>query len=316
MGVTGLLVAAALVTQYGTALMLAVAAGLVVALAVVEARRSAPVGLLVSYGLLLTALLLSLGVELFRVQNDIDRQNTVFKFYLQIWWLLAIVGAVGIWVVWDVVRRRRAEHKLGRRAVAVAAVWGTAATLLFAGAALYPASAISPREADRFHTTPWTPDGMAYMPAARYTDDHGTYELDRDYRAILWTRDHVRGSPIIMEGITPVYGWGNRFSIYTGLPAVVGWDVHQGQQRLGYSDQVTQRRADVDSFYNTHDTGLALQILRRYGVRYVFVGQLERHYYDRAGLAKIPRLPGVSRVYDRAGVQIYRVDRQTADSAL
>ena len=308
-GVTGLLVAASLVTQYGTALMLAVVVGLVVALAVVEARRSAPVGLLVSYGLLLTALVLSLGVELFRVQNDIDRQNTVFKFYLQIWWLLAIVGAVGIWVVWDVVRRRRAEHKLGRRAVAVAAVWGTAAALLLAGAALYPASAISPREADRFHTTPWTPDGMAYMAAARYTDDHGTYDLDRDYRAILWTRDHVRGSPIIMEGITPVYGWGNRFSIYTGLPAVVGWDVHQGQQRLGYSDQVTQRRADVDSFYNTHDTRLALQILRRYDVRYVFVGQLERHYYDRAGLAKIPELPGVSRVYDRAGVQIYRVDR-------
>jgi uncharacterized membrane protein len=112
-----------------------------------------------------------------------------------------------------------------------------------------------------------------------------------------------------MEGITPVYGWGNRFSIYTGLPAVIGWDVHQGQQRLAYSDQVTQRRADVDSFYNTHDVRLALQILRRYDVRFVFVGGLERHYYDRVGLAKIPRLPGLSRVYDSAGVQIYRVEQ-------
>ena len=307
--VIGLLVAASQATQYGTALMLAVVAVLVVALAVVEARRSAPVGLLFSYGLLVIALVVSVGVELFRVQNDIARQNTVFKFYLQIWWLLAIVGAVGVWAVWDAVRRRRAERKLDRRAVTIAAVWGTATVLLFAGAALYPASAISPREADRFHTTPWTPDGMAYMPAALYTDDHGSYDLGRDYRAILWVRDHVRGSPIIMEGVTPVYGWGNRFAIYTGLPAVVGWDVHQGQQRLGYSDQVTQRRADVDSFYDTRDPRRAQQILRRYDVRYVVVGELERRYYDHAGLAKFPRLRGMSLVYDRAGVQIYRVDR-------
>jgi YYY domain-containing protein len=311
----GVVFVASQVTQYGTAVMLAAGTGLVVALAVVEARRSAPVGLLVTYGLLALALLVSLGVELFRVQNDIDRQNTVFKFYLQIWWLLAIVGAVGAWVVWDVLRRRRAEHKLGRRAATAAAVWGTAAALLFAGAALYPASAVAPREADRFHTTPWTPDGMAYMPAARYTDDHGTYDLGRDYRAILWVRDHVRGSPIIMEGVTPVYGWGNRFAVYTGLPAVVGWDVHQGQQRLAYSDQVTERRADVDSFYNTHDGRRARQILRRYDVRYVVVGELERRYYDHAGLAKIPRLSGISRVYDRAGVQIYRFDGR-AESAL
>lgn len=314
--VAGILVAASQATQYGTALLLAVIAGLFAALAVVEARRSAPVGLLVAYALLLVALGVSLGVELFHVQNDIDRQNTVFKFYLQVWWLLAIVGAVGAWVVWDLVRRRLAEHKLGRPAVAAAAVWGTAVALLFAGAALYPASAISPREADRFHATPWTPDGMAYMPTARYTDDHGTYDLGRDYRAILWTRDHVVGSPIIMEGVTPVYGWGNRFAVYTGLPAVIGWDVHQGQQRLAYSDQVTQRRADVDSFYNTHDTRLALQILRRYDVRYVFVGGLERRYYDHAGLSKIQRLPGISRVYDSASVQIYRVDQQAADHAL
>ena len=314
-GVAGFLVAASELTQYGTALMLSVVAGIVVALAVVEARRSAPVGLLASYALLLVALLVSVGVELFRVQNDIDRQNTVFKFYFQIWWMLAIVGAVAVWVVWDVLRARRADHALGRRVVTLAAVWGTAAALLFVGAALYPASAISPREADRFHTTPWTLDGTAYMPAAQYTDERGSYDLGRDYRAILWVRAHIHGSPIIMEGITPVYGWGNRFSIYTGLPAVVGWDVHEGQQRLAYSDQVTQRRADVDLFYNTHDAGVALHILRRYDVRYVFVGGLERRHYDRAGIAKIPRLPGLARVYDSAGVQIYRVDQPAASSA-
>jgi len=316
LAIVALVVAASQTTQYGTALMLAVVAGLVLALAVVDARARAPIGVMVAYTLFLIGLAVSLGVELFRVQNDIDRQNTVFKFYFQIWWLLAVVGAVGVWAVWDVFRGARAERRLSRRAATLAAGWGTAAALLLAGAALYPASAISPREADRFHPTPWTPDGTAYMEGSHYTDDHGAYDLGRDYQAILWTRAQVHGSPIIMEGVTPVYRWGNRFSVYTGLPAVVGWDVHQGQQRLAYSEQVTQRRADVDSFYNTLDSRLALQILQRYDVHYVYVGELERRYYNREGLAKIPGLTGLKRVYDAAGVQIYRVDEQTASRAL
>ncbi|MDD5367664.1 MAG: DUF2298 domain-containing protein, partial [Anaerolineaceae bacterium] len=47
-----------------------------------------------------TALAITLMVELVRVKGDINRMNTVFKFYLQAWTLMAISAAAGLgWLV-------------------------------------------------------------------------------------------------------------------------------------------------------------------------------------------------------------------------
>jgi YYY domain-containing protein len=294
-------------TAYGTAAALLAATAVLLAVAVLEVRRGSPLGLVASYALLLAALLATAGVELLRVQNDIERQNTVFKFYVQAWWLFAVVGAFSAWFVVDVVRRLMVERRMARPAAVFATAWAGASVLLVAAAMLYPISAIGPRIDDRFAPTSRTPDGSAYMLRARYEDDRGAYDLRRDYRAILWAREHIDGSPVILEGVTPLYRWGNRFSVYTGLPAVVGWDFHQTQQRLAYAGQVAERRAAVDEFYTTNDRRRALEILARYDVRYVFVGELERAYYGRETGARVGRLPGLQRVYDRSGVQIYRV---------
>ena len=54
------------------------------------------------------------------------------------------------------------------------------------------------------------------------------------------------GSPVIVEANTPEYRWGNRFTIYTGLPGVVGWNWHQRQQRAVVpSEWVTERIDEI-----------------------------------------------------------------------
>jgi uncharacterized membrane protein len=158
---------------------------------------------------------------------------------------------------------------------------------------------------------------MAFMEHAVIHDGdpaRGSQEipLRGDYHAIRWMQENVEGSPVIMEGLGHrEYLWANRVSIYTGLPTVVGWSWHQRQQRAGLPGQmVAWRRADVNECYSTTDTARAQEILARYGVRYIYVGEYERAYYDPAGLAKLDALvgQGLLRVaYEGDGVTIYEV---------
>ena len=84
----------------------------------------------------------------------------------------------------------------------------------------------------------------------------------------------------------PLVPMGGRVSVHTGLPSVIGWDWHQQQQRWGYKSMVADRIRDVDTIYNTTDVNEALDLLRRYDVAYIYLGQVERLYYDDAGLEK------------------------------
>ena len=116
---------------------------------------------------------------------------------------------------------------------------------------------------------------------------------------------------MILEGHTPEYRWGARYSINTGLPTVIGWNWHQRQQRAAANDQeVWERADDVAEIYNEPLAPLVLPILEKYHVRYIVVGPLERAYYDPDGLEKFDVMVanGLLRtVFQNEGVTIYEV---------
>jgi YYY domain-containing protein len=266
------------------------------------------------------ALAITMGVEVVRQKDDIGRMNTVFKFYLQAWVLLAIASAVGLasWIP------RSYSWRRGWRRLAFAVT-----LVLFLCAMLYPPLAARAKVRDRFsaEASPHTLDGIAYMDKAEYFDSNRDMKLAGDKAAILWMLNNVEGSPVILEGLTPGYRWGNRFSIYTGLPAVQGWDWHQKQQRSVVPSTVIDRRlAHVAEIYNTLDLARTRKLLDYYGVAYIIVGELERAYYAPEGLAKFNALVDqgyLELVYPRADapssdgdtVSIYRVVAQQASPA-
>jgi YYY domain-containing protein len=260
-------------------------------------------------GLFGAGLIATLIPEFVALQGDVGRMNTVFKFYLQAWVLLAVAGAAALaWLV----------QKAGRDPFLrlVRPAWIVAAVILFAAAIAYPLFASEGKLGLRFAPLPLGLDGMAYMDHATYLDrppakpdsaPQSDLNLPGDAEAIRWLQDNVQGSPTVLEGRSPVYRWGSRIAVYTGLPTVLGWDVHQGQQRTGYPSMLQQRANDVERAYSSTRPADAMEVIRTYAVRWVVIGGLERAYYPSAGLDKFASMPELRLAYDHDGVQIYEV---------
>ncbi len=169
-------------------------------------------------------------------------------------------------------------------------------------------------------------DGMAFMEYVEYGEYNGTMvPLKYDYDAIQWMQRNIEGSPVIAEGhshnnggFSPYRSITNRVAMYTGLPAIAGWDWHQRQQRAVLPGNfVSNRIEDVNRLYNTPDIYEAQALLDLYDVGYVYVGQLEEAYYAPDGLAKFAQMAELGllqEVYRNDGTVIYEV-RPSAQAA-
>jgi uncharacterized membrane protein len=189
-------------------------------------------------------------------------------------------------------------------------------TLVF-GASLFVVSGTRARQEARFRETGPTLNGFAFFPYAVFVEpkaeqdpgDDVALRLEDDLPLIEWLRANVEGSPVIAEAVGPLYRWTGRISQYTGLPAVIGWDWHQVQQRMDYAGLVQQRRTETELFYTTGSTQLAVDYLRKYNVRYVVVGGEERVHGTPEGLAKFGQMTALTEVFRSGEDRIYAVDQ-------
>jgi uncharacterized membrane protein len=267
------------------------------------------------------AVALTLVVEIVVLKGDISRMNTTFKFYLQVWVLLGISAAVALGWLADRLQR---WHGWG------AWLWKGFMGVLAAASFFYVLTATPNKISDRW-SQPQGPglNGNDYMLAAKYGIP--PYPLTWDAEAIQWLQDNVKGAPVVAEAGSgllnvPLYQWGSRISINTGLPTIIGWDWHQKQQRSILPGAVVDRRLqDVSTLYRTADQSAAQDILNRYHVKYLVVGPLERATYlpegvtadvlaDRAytppGLAKFDQMAAegaLKAVFQNEGTKIYEV---------
>jgi uncharacterized membrane protein len=261
-----------------------------------------------------TGLLLTMVVELIVMGGDIGRMNTVFKLYNQAWVMMAICAAAAFcWLLVEIPKWLPGWQ----------AAWQISATLLIAGAFLFLIMGGMGKIRDRMATdAPHTLDSMTYMDYADYYEGFGNIsanmDLSQDYRAIRWMQDNIQGSPVIAEAPSAgvQYTWLNRFSIYTGLPDVIGWEWHQVQQRVMFAASVINRgRVEEDGFYTTSNINEAMKFLQKYDVKYIIVGQLERLKYTPTipdtpnGLDKFEVYKGVfwNEVYRDGETVIYEV---------
>lgn len=234
-------------------------------------------------------LILTFGVEFLYIRDTFEtRMNTVFKLYFQAWVLLAMAAAFGVFYLWQTWRGARR------------AVWLGAFGVLFGLSMIYPLLAVPSRtngfKGDEAAGIP-TLDGWRWV--ARY--------YPADYAAIEFLRANAAPGTVILEAPGPEYSFFNRVSAATGLPTILGWSGHEFQWR-GTNQELTPRERDAEEIYHTTEIRRARQLLEKYRVEYVIVGELEQQKYGLNPLQinKFGRLGEL--VFNEGSMRIYRVE--------
>ncbi|HEX9374513.1 MAG TPA: DUF2298 domain-containing protein, partial [Roseiflexaceae bacterium] len=292
-------------------------AGLLAAGAPVLLSRRAPVAPWFVAWLAVVAWAVSLGIELVYIRDHLSgdaaayRMNTVFKFGLQAWILMALAAACALpWLA-------RGLRRLG----ALAQIVGWSLIIALVGLALvFPLAGVPSRLAYRFPVSPGpTLDGLAFMDLAGFDiapQDIGLsagsqpihVDLRADADAIRWLNENIQGTPIVLQSDLWFYRtYGTRVAANTGLPTVVS-PLHASEQHD--PSQVGERDMDVHQIYRSTSPDEALRLLSKYHVGYVYVGPIERAAYGEAGMLKFDQMNGtyLRLAYQNDGVKIYAVD--------
>ena len=125
-----------------------------------------------------------------------------------------------------------------------------------------------------------------------------------DYKAIRWLKENVKGKSVVLEAAGDSFTDFNRVSASTGLPTIQGWLVHEWLWR-GSFDEVGERAEKVRIIYETENPKEALEILKTYGVEYVFVGAKEREKYQ----VKERKFEEIGNIVFRSGfTKIYKIN--------
>ena len=219
--------------------------------------------------------------------SDLYRMNTVFKLGYQAWLLLGLGGVMAF--AWR-------REWLPSRAARIAA--GSALAAMLLAAAVYPLAGTYASRGG--FAAGLTLDGLGWLRA----------RAPGDVAAIAWLDDHAPAGAVVLESVGPDYSaFGHaRISTFTGLPTVLGWPGHERQ----WAHDVGTREQDVERMYRG-GAAEARPLLRRYGVRYVVVGPIERTDHGDAGVAKWDELG--RRVFDRDGTQVWDLARPPGPAA-
>jgi uncharacterized membrane protein len=253
-----------------------------------------------NYFLLLgiTVAFFTLFVEVFfiddRMVGQLERYNTLFKIYYPLWAFLALGATYSFSRMFRIALETRRWNRVVllllflASTIAVGMLYPIQATCVRTGYFFSPESNISRRV-----TQTRTLDATAYMHGdMTYSVDFGgnkktgiSFKDDADI--IEWIRKNVKGRPVILETIGGCYGPFARVSSMTGLPTLVGWSHHVAQHRGDEIYKVTgPRETDANEIYTSANIERCRTLLKKYDVRYVMVGALEKAKYKPEQLEK------------------------------
>jgi YYY domain-containing protein len=206
------------------------------------------------------------------------RANTVFKFGYQAFMIFGLIGGYMI-----------ARTLTTKRSLWYLIVGG----FLFTLVAIYPNFAINSYYGDLRNYQ--SLDGLQWLNN-QYPDD---------YQALIWIQNNIKGQPIMLEAQGDSYTDYARISANSGLPTVIGWGVHEWLWRGSY-DEPGKRVGEVSQIYESTDLNLTADLIKKYKISYVYVGDLERQKYKALNENKFQALGKI--VFQSGNTKIYQIN--------
>ena len=254
--------------------------------------------------------------------DDYKRQDTVFKFGLQVWMLWGTASAAGLWIV---IARGSRRFKIVARAVivpvALVMLAGNVAFTLFRVRFVDMIIAQRGGDANWLRFDGW--DAWAHLAPP-------------EKAAATWLLRNAKPDENIAEAAQKDGGDYSEFTRYapaTGIATLIGPQAHSyqwapagapsGRGPIGRGQtereakasaewtEVFRRKADLQRIYAPMNNAERVRILKSYGVKYLMWGELERREYGDQTYADVAGLPIAAQFGadgDPHRVTIFRVD--------
>lgn len=225
------------------------------------------------------------------LQGEWFRANTVFKITIQVWlWLGVFLGPVFIWIY----------SSFEKKSAKVVSVFMISIYVLIGAA--YPVIAVKQSYLDGKKFT-GVDSGLMWWQK-KYPDDYSAYLFLKDLRENLPRGERLKR---IVEAEGDSYTDVSRFSVFLGWPTIVGWPVHEWTWRGSY-DEVAARRSEVREIYTGLIPEKTREILGKYNVDFVIIGEVERAAY--AGQIQEAKLKSLGEViFEKGKISVIKYNK-------
>ena len=275
-------------------------------------------------GMIFVALLLIIAPEIFYVRDIYTagylRANTMFKFCFAAFIMLSVAMSYAVMRLFWIVTKK------GTYSLTCLILAWVFIALMFIPAH-YTGTALTQRCGEIKKENYQGLDGVAYIDY--YSSDFSYIEGEGNlisYRdCIDWFNQNVKGSPVICEGYGVSYKDYNIVSAYTGLPTVIGWEGHEWLWRFKgvinkekdilesdpdndvWKTYLFPRHADVDIIYMSEDVDEIKEVIDKYNIEYIVLGNIEYKIYDLDNTETLLKLCDVA--FSSENLNVFKVKK-------
>ena len=184
------------------------------------------------------------------------RANTMFKLTYQAFIMMGLMLGVA------------AGQAAGgwKKKPSIRLIVGFLSIIIFSGSMIFPVNGFTSYYAN-FKEYKGL-DGEAWMAE----------EMPEKYQASMFLRKNSNGMNMV-EAVGDSYSNFNAVSVFSGVPTICGWRVHEWLWRGGY-ETVGLRDGEVKSIYEGKNKEEVMKILSKYRVGWVLIGSDERQKYQ------------------------------------